>query len=84
MALSRVDTGNPGLIEAEDIAIAISGSGSSVNVLDGVKLSRVKEATTIDFSGFDGGKLTELVEIAVVVFCHDSAQVQESIASSSM
>ena len=76
--------GNPGLIEAGDIAIAISGSGSSANVLDGAKLSRVKGATTIGFIGFDGGKLKELVEIAVVVFYHDSAQVQESIASSSM
>jgi len=49
--------GNPGLVEAGDIAIAIHGSGSSADVLNGVKLARAKGATTTGSIGFDGDKL---------------------------
>ena len=64
-------------IEAGDIAIAISGSGNSANVLNGVKLARAKGVTTIGFIGFDGGTLKELVDIAVIVSCHNMEQVED-------
>ncbi len=64
-------------IEAGDIAIAISGSGNSANVLNGVKAARAKGALTIGFIGFDGGKLKEIVDIAVVVPIHNMEQTED-------
>jgi D-sedoheptulose 7-phosphate isomerase len=64
-------------IEPEDIAIGISGSGNSPNVLNGVKVARAKGATTIGFIGFDGGKLKDFVDIAIVVSSHNMEQVED-------
>ena len=64
-------------IEAEDIAIAISGSGNSVNVLNGVKKAKAKGATTIGLVGFGGGKLKELVDVAVVAPSYNMEQVED-------
>jgi D-sedoheptulose 7-phosphate isomerase len=65
------------LVEAGDIAIAISGSGNSQNVLNGVKVARAKGATAIGFIGFDGGKLKSLVDIAVLVPSDNMEQVED-------
>jgi D-sedoheptulose 7-phosphate isomerase len=64
-------------VEPGDIAIAISGSGNSLNVLNGAKTARAKGATTIGFIGFDGGKLKDLVDIALVVPNHNMEQVED-------
>jgi D-sedoheptulose 7-phosphate isomerase len=64
-------------IEVGDIAIGISGSGNSQNVLNGVKVAKANGATTIGFIGFDGGKLKELVDIAIVVPNHNMEQVED-------
>jgi len=64
-------------IEPGDIAISISGSGNSPNVLNGVKIAKAKGATTIGFIGFDGGKLKDLVDIALVVPNHNMEQVED-------
>lgn len=50
-----------------DVAIAISGSGSSLNVLKGIRTATEKGALTIGFTGDMGGKLKELVDLCVVV-----------------
>lgn len=60
-----------------DIAIAISGSGNSTNVLNGVIVARARGATTIGFIGFDGGKLKYLVDIPVIVDNHTMEQVED-------
>jgi D-sedoheptulose 7-phosphate isomerase len=64
-------------IEAGDIAIGISGSGNSANVLNGVKAAKAKGATTIGFISFDGGRLKELVDIPVVVPIHNMEQAED-------
>jgi len=64
-------------IEPDDVAIAISGSGNSMNILNGVKAARNKGATTIGFIGFDGGKLEDLVDIPLVVPNHNMEQVED-------
>ena len=64
-------------IEGGDIAIAISGSGNSPNVLTGVKVAKAKGATTIGFIGFDGGKLKDMVDIAIIVPSHNMEQVED-------
>lgn len=65
-------------IERGDVAIGISGSGNSPNVLNGIKVARTKGATTIGFIGFDGGKLKEFVDIAIIVPNHNMKQVEDT------
>lgn len=65
------------LVEPEDVVIGISGSGNSSNVLNGIELARAKGSKTIGFTGFDGGKLKFLVDIAVVVPNYDMKQVED-------
>lgn len=65
------------LVEFGDVTIAISGSGNSPNVLNGTKVARAMGATTIGFIGFNGGKLQDLVDIALVVPNHNMEQVED-------
>ena len=53
--------------EAGDLAIVISGSGDSPNVLNGVETARRKGLITIGLTGIGGGKLKDLVDICLVV-----------------
>lgn len=66
-----------GLVDPGDVAIAISGSGNSANVINGVKAAKICGATTIGFCGFDGGRLESLVDIAIVVGNHVMEQVED-------
>ncbi|HKN07302.1 MAG TPA: SIS domain-containing protein [Thermoplasmata archaeon] len=50
-----------------DVAVAISGSGNSPNVLEAVKTARAMGMTTIGLTGMGGGKLKDLVDVAMVV-----------------
>ncbi len=67
-----------GLVDPGDVVIAISGSGNSPNVLNGVRAARIRGATTIGFTGFDGGRLESLVDIAIVVNNHVMEQVEDA------
>ena len=55
------------LIKPGDIVIAISASGNSKNVLNAVDEARKYGVTTIGFTGFDGGRLGQMVNIHVHV-----------------
>ncbi len=48
------------LLRENDVLIAISGSGNSVNVLKAAELARQKGNTVVSLVGFDGGKLKSL------------------------
>jgi D-sedoheptulose 7-phosphate isomerase len=64
--------GRPG-----DIAIGISTSGNSPNVLEAMKTARSQGLRTIGLSGKDGRALAQAVDIAIVVSSDNTAQVQE-------
>lgn len=55
------------LAERGDLAIAFSGSGNSPNVLRALETAEKRGLITIGFSGFDGGKLKDRVELHVNV-----------------
>jgi D-sedoheptulose 7-phosphate isomerase len=55
------------LADAGDVAVAISGSGNSPNVLEAVRAAREMGLTTIGLTGIGGGKLKDLVDVALVV-----------------
>lgn len=61
-----------------DIAIAISTSGNSPNVLKGVQAAREIGLITVGWTGGKGGKLTSLVDHCFTVPSTVTARVQES------
>jgi D-sedoheptulose 7-phosphate isomerase len=66
------------LAEAGDVAIAISGSGNSANVLRAVDAGRSLGLTTIGLTGFAGGKLAGLVDICLVVPSDSMEQIEDA------
>lgn len=61
-----------------DVAIAISTSGNSPNVLKGVEAARAVGLITIAWTGGSGGKLAGLVEYPFIVPSKVTARIQES------
>ena len=55
------------LVRAGDIVVAISGSGNSMNVVNAVRLAKSMGARTVGMTGFDGGKVGQLVDLNVHV-----------------
>jgi D-sedoheptulose 7-phosphate isomerase len=70
------------LIEAHgvegDVAIAISTSGNSPNLLTAVDEARARRIRTIALLGRGGGKLLDRVDLALVVPSDDTQRIQES------
>jgi D-sedoheptulose 7-phosphate isomerase len=55
------------LVEKDDVVIALSGSGNSINVIKAVKYAKFCKAKSIGFLGFgNGGKLASLVDCAII------------------
>ena len=51
------------LIRPKDVVIAISASGNSHNVIHAIEQAQKYDVTTIGFTGFDGGRLGQMVHI---------------------
>jgi D-sedoheptulose 7-phosphate isomerase len=64
--------GRPG-----DVAIGISTSGRSPNIIEGIKIARHLGLTTIALTGGEGGDLAGLAEISLVVPSTVTSHVQE-------
>lgn len=61
-----------------DVAIAISTSGNSPNVLAAVEEAHERGLRTIGLVGRGGGKLAPVVDCAIVVPSDDTQRIQES------
>ncbi len=61
-----------------DVALAISGSGNSKNVLNAVEYAKSQGAKVIGLTGFGGGKLKELSDVSLHVPVN-SMQITEDI-----
>ena len=64
--------GRPG-----DVAIGISTSGNSANVLAGMKQAANRNLKTIGLSGKDGGRLARTSDVSVTVPAANTARIQE-------
>jgi len=64
--------GRPG-----DVAVAISTSGNSANVLEGVKQARKRNLKTIGLTGKDGGTLAQQADVAITIPSTSTARIQE-------
>jgi D-sedoheptulose 7-phosphate isomerase len=60
-----------------DIALAISTSGNSTNVIEAVEEARAMEIATVGLLGAGGGEAAKLVDIALVVPHRDTPRIQE-------
>ena len=65
--------GHPG-----DVAVAISTSGDSPNVLLGVEAARERGLFTVGLSGRSGGKLAGAADLSIVVPSDETPRIQES------
>jgi D-sedoheptulose 7-phosphate isomerase len=69
------------LIREGDVAVGLTGSGGSVNVVRGLEAARSAGALTVAFTGAargpGGGAVGEAAEIALVVPARTIAEVQE-------
>jgi D-sedoheptulose 7-phosphate isomerase len=63
--------------EAGDVAIAISGSGNSPNVLETMRAARECGLKTIGLTGFAGGKIKDMVDICLIVPSDRIEQVED-------
>jgi len=61
-----------------DVAIALSTSGSSPNVLAGVTSARTRGLATIGLTGKGGGALASLVDLVIRVPSDETPRIQES------
>ena len=64
--------GRPG-----DLAIGLSTSGNSPNVVEGLKAARALGLGTLALSGRDGGPVAAAAELALVVPSRNTARIQE-------
>ncbi|HEX2988794.1 MAG TPA: SIS domain-containing protein [Chloroflexota bacterium] len=60
-----------------DVLVAISGSGRSPNVLDAIRVARAAGCTTIGFTGFEGGRMKDMVDICVTVPSDSMEQIED-------
>ena len=64
--------GQPG-----DVAIGISGSGNSPNVLRALEEARRLGMTTVGFIGTGGGKMKALCDVSVIVPSHNMQHIED-------
>ncbi len=64
--------------KAGDLAIALSTSGNSPNVLAGVEAARAKGLFTIGLTGKGGGQLAGAVDVAIRVPSDETPRIQEA------
>lgn len=60
-----------------DVVLALSGSGQSPNVINGLKVAAEFGAIGILFSGFDGGKAREAAQLAVLAPSNNMQQIED-------
>jgi len=65
--------GRPG-----DVALGISTSGNSRNVIEALNMARAIGMKTIGLAGKDGGKMKGLCDVSIVAPSNDTARIQES------
>ena len=66
------------LVQKGDVAVGISTSGNSSNVINGIVAAKEKGAVTVGFTGRRGGRLKDLVDTCCHVSSESTARIQEA------
>jgi D-sedoheptulose 7-phosphate isomerase len=64
-------------VQPHDVAIAISGSGNSRNVLKALRVARDAGATTIGIAGYQGGAMKGLCDHCAIVPSNDMQIIED-------
>ncbi len=62
---------------AGDMAVGLSTSGTSPNILNGLKKARRMGMSTVGWSGETGGKMPDLCDLMLLIPAKDTARIQE-------
>lgn len=62
---------------SEDVAVAISTSGNSPNILKALQQAQRMNMKTVGFSGGDGGAMKPLCDVCLIVPSQSTARIQE-------
>lgn len=60
-----------------DVAVGISTSGTSPNIIEALKMARARGMVTTSLGGRDGGEMTSLCEAALIVPAQSTRRIQE-------
>lgn len=63
--------------EPGDVVIGVSGSGNSMNVINGITAANRAGAVTIGLAGFQGGKLKEAAERCIIVPTDNMQRIED-------
>jgi D-sedoheptulose 7-phosphate isomerase len=67
-----------GVVEKGDLALAISGSGNSENVVRGLQIAREAGAKTIVLTGSSGGRVKGLADICLLVPSDNMQHIEDA------
>ena len=65
------------LVSKGDVVLGISTSGNSKNVEEGIKTAKKLGAITIGLLGGNGGTISKIVDIPIIVRSNNTARIQE-------
>ena len=65
------------LVNKGDVVVCISTSGNSINVKNGLLVSKRKGAKTVGFLGHKGGHIKNIVDIPLIVNSNSTPRIQE-------
>ncbi len=66
------------LVNEKDVVIGISTSGESPNVIEAMKMAKLRGAKTIGLGGGNGGKLAEVADLVLIVPSDSTPRIQEA------
>lgn len=66
-----------GMIQPGDVAIGISTSGNSVNVVRGLETAREKSALAVGFTGKGEGRMAGVCDVVISIPSEDTPRIQE-------
>jgi D-sedoheptulose 7-phosphate isomerase len=67
-----------GLVEKNDLVLAISGSGNSENVVRGLQVARAAGAKTLALTGFSGGRVKALADLCLIVPSDNMQHIEDA------
>jgi len=65
------------LMQPDDVLLAISGSGNSPDILSAIEVANEIGGTTLGLTGFQGGKMKELVDHCLVIPSNSMEMIED-------
>lgn len=65
------------LLVEGDVVLGISASGNSKNVINAIQYANESEATSIVFTGFNGGELAKIAKLSIIVPIDDMQKIED-------